>query len=99
MITCFGILRTLERNAYVVHMSDLRWTVGLRLARLSAGMHPRDGLRELAEPVLHDVVKRCSWPAHLAVYDRGEVLYVSKVESPRFIRFATYPGLRARTST
>lgn len=94
--TCHAILRTLAQDGYATQLDDLRWVIGLRVWLLMAGERPLDALRHAARPALEAIVARTGWPAHLGVREGGEVLYVDKVEPQRFIRFATYPGLRAR---
>jgi DNA-binding IclR family transcriptional regulator len=94
--TCHAILRTLEQDGYVVHLTDLRWALGPRLRMMLGDVAPVDAIRRTARVVLETIVERSGWPAHLGVVDGGEVVYVDKVDPGRFVRFATYPGLRAR---
>jgi len=94
--TCFGILQTLGRLGYATQLPDKSWTIGLRIVLLGLASGPMTELKHLAEPLLHDLAERFRTASHLAVYDRGEVVYVAKAESARMIRFDTYPGKRAR---
>lgn len=94
-----NILRVLERRGYL--MRDLetnRYDLGLRL--LALGRHALSGvdeIRDAALPVLRALVERSHLTANLAVFDRGEVVYVEKVEGPGFIKMDTWVGRRNDT--
>jgi DNA-binding IclR family transcriptional regulator len=89
------ILRTLERRGYVRRDAESgRYHLGLKV--LALGRHVLGGyeIGKLAQPVLRALVDRTRLTAHLAVLDRGEAVYIEKVEAPGFIRMDTWVGRR-----
>jgi DNA-binding IclR family transcriptional regulator len=91
------ILRTLERRGYVEREGEGgRYHLGLRvlsLGRQALGAHQ---VGRIAHPVLRALVDRTHLTAHVAVLDRGEAVYIEKVEAPGFIRMDTWVGRRMK---
>ena len=52
------------------------------------------GLREISVTEMRGLVDRTGLTAHLAVLDRGEAVYIEKVEAPGFIKMDTWIGRR-----
>ncbi len=89
------ILRTLERGGYLRRESESgRYRLGLKLLNLGRGVLSGYGLREIAISAMRGLVDRTGLTAHLAVLDRGEAVYIEKVEAPGFIKMDTWIGRR-----
>jgi len=91
------ILRTLERRGYVHRDRETgRYRLGLRV--LSLSRHALGGYQvgPLTQPLLRALVDRTRLTAHVAVLDRGEAVYIEKVEPPGFIRMDTWVGRRMK---
>jgi len=89
------ILRALERRGYLHrNAEDGKYKLGLKILDLGHGVAISLDLRELARPILHDLVKRISLTAHLATLEKGEAVYIERVEAPGFIRMNTWVGRR-----
>ena len=89
------ILRALERRAYLHrNAEDGKYRLGLKILDLGHGVTIGLDLRELARPILHDLVKRIGLTAHLATLEKGEAVYIERVEAPGFIRMNTWVGRR-----
>lgn len=89
------ILRTLERRGYLRRDAESgRYRLGLKL--LSLGSETQAGLdvNEVALPLMRALVERCGLTCHLAVLDRGEAVYVERVEAPGFFKVNTWVGRR-----
>lgn len=89
------ILRALERRGYLrrERLSG-KYRLGLKVVSLSRGVLSGVDIRELARPVMRQLVERCQLTSHLAVLDEGRAVYVDKVEAPGFIKMDTWVGRR-----
>ena len=89
------LLRTLVARGYVRRDTETgHHTLGIRL--LSLGGQAMQGLelRDIAMPHLRHVVERTQLDTHLAILDHGDAVYVERIESPGFIKMATWIGRR-----
>jgi IclR family transcriptional regulator, KDG regulon repressor len=89
------LLRTLVARGYVRRDAETgHHTLGIRL--LSLGGQAMQGLelRDIAMPHLRHVVERTQLDTHLAILDHGDAVYVERIESPGFIKMATWIGRR-----
>ena len=93
------ILRTLERCGYLKRDHTGKYRLGLRVLALGRGVQTGVDLREEAKSEIHALVKRTGLTAHLAVLDRGEAVYVEKVEAPGFIKMDTWVGRRMQVNS
>jgi DNA-binding IclR family transcriptional regulator len=93
--TTFGLLSTLERRGYVEQNPDNgRYRLGLKSIEIGTTKLAGFPLTRAAHPVLCDLVARLGETAHLAVYDRGEVVYVDKVEADNALQISSFIGKR-----
>ncbi|HSE98003.1 MAG TPA: IclR family transcriptional regulator [Blastocatellia bacterium] len=89
------ILRTLEQRGYLRRESGTgRYRLGLKVLALVRGVETGVDIKQAALPVLERLVERSNLTAHLAVLDRGEAVYIEKVDSPGFIKMDTWVGKR-----
>jgi DNA-binding IclR family transcriptional regulator len=89
------LLRTLVARGYVSRDVETGYhTLGIRL--LSLGGQAMQGLelRDIAIPHLRHIVERTNLDTHLAILDHGDAVYVERIESPGFIKMATWIGRR-----
>ena len=93
--TAFGLLTTLERRGYVEQNPDNgRYRLGLKILDLYFAKMAGSDIVSIAHPVLVTLSAQLGETVHLAVYDRGEVVYVDKVEADNALRIASYVGKR-----
>lgn len=89
------ILRTLESCGYLRRDPDTgRYLLGLKVWGLSRGVHSGADVKEASASALRRLVDRTDLTAHLAVLDRGEAVYLDKVEPHTFVRMDTWVGRR-----
>ncbi len=89
------ILRALEGRGYLRRERNTgRYRLGLKVLSLSRGVLSGLDIRELALPVLRQLVERSSLTAHLAILDHGDAVYIERVEAPGFIKMNTWVGRR-----
>ena len=93
--TAFGLLCTLERRGYVEQNPDNgRYRLGLRTLELGNAKLAGFDVAGVAHPVLSGLVDQLGETAHLAVYDRGEVVYIDKVEADNTLKISSFVGKR-----
>lgn len=89
------ILRTLVQRGYLQREAGTgKYRLGLKLVSLARGALTGIDVRELALPVMRHLVEHCGLTAHLAILDRGEAVYIEKVDAPGFIKMDTWVGKR-----
>jgi IclR family acetate operon transcriptional repressor len=89
------LLRTLVARGYVRRDFETGFhTLGIKL--LSLGGQAMQGLelRDIAMPHLRHIVERTQLDTHLAILDHGDAVYIERIESPGFIKMATWIGRR-----
>lgn len=93
--TTFGLLCTLERRGYAEQNPENgKYRLGLKTLDLSAAKLEGFDIARIAHPILVALVASLGETVHLAVYDRGEVIYIDKVESDNTLRIASFVGKR-----
>ncbi|HEV2395954.1 MAG TPA: IclR family transcriptional regulator [Candidatus Sulfotelmatobacter sp.] len=91
------ILRTLEKNGYLHRDPQSgRYRVGLKILSLSRGALSGIDVREVALPIMRNLMEKTSLTCHLAILDGPEAVYIEKVEPQGFIRMDTWVGRRMR---
>src|SRR5919204_771457 len=89
------ILRALERGGYLRRgREDGRYHIGLAVVSLSHRALAGLDVREMAQPVLRQLVDASGLTAHLAILDHGRAVYIEKVEAPGFVKMDTWLGRR-----
>ena len=94
------ILRVLERRGILLRDAESgKYRLGLKLLSLAHAVEAGSDLRAAALPAMRHFVQRTGLTAHLAVLDRGEAVYIEKVEAPSFIRMDTWVGRRMQINS
>ena len=94
--TVHRLLTVLERQRLVLkHPRTGRYRLGMKLFELGSKALAGTGLREHARPYLSRVMLETGETVHLCVLDRGEVLYVDKIEPQKSVRTTSTIGKRS----
>lgn len=94
--TAFGLLTTLEHWGCIEQNRQTgKYRLGLKLLELGDRVKEGLDLRVLGLPFLQELVECYRETVHLVVHDRGEVVYIEKVEGPTAIRMYSQVGKRA----
>lgn len=89
------IILTLERLGYVQKRGDsLNYSLGLRAYGLGLGMMKNLSISEVALPHMRVLVDQLQLPAHLAIPDGDQGVYIQKADAPGLIKIDTYVGRR-----
>jgi DNA-binding IclR family transcriptional regulator len=89
------IVLTLEKLGYVQkRKGSLHFNLGLKAYALGQGMMKSMSIAEIALPHMRVLVDRFRLPAHLAVPDGDQGVYIQKVDAPGLIKIDTYVGRR-----
>lgn len=93
--TAFGLLCTLERRGYVEqNPNNGRYSLGMKMIEIGQLKLSTFNIGKIAHPILKTLVDKVGETAHLAVYDRGEVIYIDKVECDNAFSIASFIGKR-----
>jgi DNA-binding IclR family transcriptional regulator len=96
--TTHRLLSSLSYFGYVRQDSKTRnYFLGLKLVELGNLLLSQLDLRKEAEPFLRDLAERTKETVHMVFLDRGEIVYIDKVEldhNPSGLRMASRVGLR-----
>src|SRR5207302_6486928 len=71
-----------------------RYYLGLKVVGLSHRALAALDVREIAEPVLRQLVDTTQLTAHVAIYDREEAGYVEQIDTPGFVKMNSWVGRR-----
>lgn len=88
-LTTFVELGYLERAD-----GEERYRIGVKVLKLAGALLDGQGIREVASPYLHDLMRGTGETSHLCVVDDNEVVYIDKVDSPHPLRMYSHVGLR-----
>lgn len=89
------IVLTLERLGYVEREAGgLHYSLGLKAHALGQGMAKTLRLADAAQPPMHRLAEALRVPAHLAIPDKDQGVFIQKVDAPGLIKFDTYVGRR-----
>lgn len=94
--TVHRLLATLESRGYVSQdKDDHRYSMGIRCFELGSLWVEQLDLRRVAAPTLKALNDVTGEMVHLAIYDRGEVVYIEKLDSRHSVVCRSYVGRRA----
>ncbi len=98
--TAFNLLNTMDQHEYVrKDEATGKYSLGMKLISLGSIQIKDSNLRDMAEPVLDDLVRQTQLTAHLAILDRGEAVYIDKKEPNSFIKINSWLGKRNHIHT
>jgi len=93
--SAFFILNTLEQRHYITKTDEGKYSLGTRFISLGQSVLSKLDIRQQAKPFMEELSHETKFTVHLAILDRGEAVYLEKVESPAsFVKFSTYIGQR-----
>jgi IclR family transcriptional regulator, acetate operon repressor len=93
--TAYRILITLEKHRIVQFDEPAQlWHIGLEAFRIGSSFLSRTRIVEQSRPVMQRIMTATGETANLAIVDRGEVIFVSQVETHEPIRAFFRPGTR-----
>src|ERR1700676_2032497 len=85
--SCSYIMTRLKRKGYLVLDEDTgRYRIGLTPVTPAYGALRDMGFRSIGEPALYKLASDTGLSANIGVLERGRVLLVDRVESPRFVQ-------------
>lgn len=92
--TLFPILHTLREKKYLkLDEKKQMYTLGLRLFEIGSRIQSSLSYDQITR-VMGQIVETCGETCHFGMLDRGDVLYLAKVDSPEPIRMFSTIGKR-----
>lgn len=93
--TLYRVLVTLQTHGIVAFDEATQlWYVGLEAFRIGSAFLGRASIAEQSRAAMHDVMAATGETANLAIIDRGDVVFVSQVETHEPIRAFFRPGTK-----
>ncbi|MEH7305956.1 IclR family transcriptional regulator [Neobacillus drentensis] len=94
--TLHRLLATLANMNYVVKDEETdKYKLGLQVLFLSRNLLNHSNIVTIAKPYLEKLSQEVNETVHLCIEDRGEVIYIDKIESNQTIRMYSRIGSRA----
>lgn len=94
--TVLRLLQTLEGRGFVRRLDgEPEFALGLRILELASALVAELDVRTLARPCIEKLAAVTGETVHLATLDRGQVVYLDKVESIHPVRMYSRVGARA----
>lgn len=92
----FRMLSTLKRHGLVEQDPETeRYKIGYKVLELSGRLLDSIDLRAEARPYLRELENLTNEVIHLVIYNRGEVVYIEKLEGNETLRMHSKVGNRA----
>ncbi|MGG1658486.1 IclR family transcriptional regulator [Brevibacillus sp. NRS-1366] len=92
----YRMLSTFVRHGYVEQDAETeKYKLGYKILELSSALLEFIDLRTEAKPILKELENLTNEVIHLVVYDRGEVVYIEKLEGNETLRMHSKVGTRA----
>lgn len=89
------LVSTLESQGFLTrHPESGRYKLGLEVLRLAGPALASIDLRGVARPYFEKLARYLDDTVHLAVLDRGDVIYIDKIESPSRVQMTSHIGGR-----
>lgn len=89
------LLATLGALGYVLRSEPNLYEPSLRVWEMGQYVYRRLGIASRARPILRHLMEQTGESAHLAIFDRVEIVYIDKVETANPVRAYTVTGGRA----
>jgi DNA-binding IclR family transcriptional regulator len=94
--TVHRLLATLANMNYVVKDTDSdKYKLGLQILFLSRNILNNNDIVHTSKPYLEKLSREINETVHLCIEDRGEIVYIDKIESNQTIRMFSRVGNRA----
>jgi len=91
----FNLLNTLLIHNFVNRdQSTNKYSLGMELFHLGSFVVEQMDIRRIAAPMMHQLVQKTGLTTNLGVMDRGEIVYIDKIECPGPIKIRTRVGSR-----
>ncbi len=95
-VTIHRLLSTLAARGFIERCSDgLHWQLGLKVIELGSMRLNSLELKTEAQPYLRQMVQQIGQPAHLAIRDQNEIVYLEKIETVQSMRMYSQIGKRS----
>jgi IclR family acetate operon transcriptional repressor len=92
--TAFALARTLADRGYLRPVDPgPRYQLGLTLVRLGDVAANQQPLRQLCQPILHNLSTSTALTTRVAINDGGQPVFIERVDAPGTIRFHTPLGI------
>jgi DNA-binding IclR family transcriptional regulator len=93
--SAFRVIKNLEEFGYLEKDPEtLKYRLGIKIYYLGSLVQPYVSLRKVSRPLLQELNRRTQETVHLAVLNRGQSLYLEKLDGQKTIRVMTSIGAK-----
>jgi DNA-binding IclR family transcriptional regulator len=93
--TLYRMLHTLEAKGFIVRNAQTgNYRPGIKVWEIGCKSLETLGLRQVAPPIMEELVSVCKETALLAILDGTDVVYIEVVDAPQILRFHGWLGQR-----
>ncbi len=93
--TLYRMLHTLEAKSFIVRNAQTgNYRPGIKVWEIGCKSLETLGLRQVAPPIMEELVNACKETALLAILDGTDVVYIEVVDAPQILRFHGWLGQR-----
>jgi len=93
--TVFTTMSTLEYYNMVQKDKAGRFQIGPKMFQIGMTYASDHSIIELARPYMRKLMEKTGFTVHLGILHENHIMYIAKEEPDQFIKFSTYPGLKA----
>lgn len=92
--TTYRLVSTLESQKYVQQNANGKYSLTLKLFELGNAVVNHMGIRPIASSYMEDLAAKLNETVNLAVLEKGEVIYIDRIESQEPLRIGLNVGTR-----
>lgn len=92
--TVFFIVNKLDQMDYIVKTQEGKYQLSTKFMSIGINMLNKFDIRSVAKPFMQRLFEESGLTVHLAIVEKGEAVYIDKVDKQGFIMVSTYIGQR-----
>lgn len=93
--TAYRLVLALTEGGFVKQDSATqKYSLGLKIVELAGDILNKMEIREVARPFLKELMELSGETVHLGILDKGQIVFIDKIDGPEVVRFFTHLGKR-----
>jgi len=93
--TAYRLVLALTEGGFVKQdPATQKYALGLKIVELAGDILNKMEIREVARPYLKRLMELSGETAHLGILEKGQIVFIDKIDGPEVVRFFTHLGKR-----
>ncbi len=93
--TAYRLVLALTEDGFVKQdPATQKYSLGLKIVELAGDILNKMEIREVARPFLEELMELSGETVHLGILDKGQIVFIDKIDGPEVVRFFTHLGKR-----